>query len=507
MTPAAPGVPGLEHPNPQIEPPATYELPFMLRLDLEPDEEIVFATRQSPLAPLALLWPVAIGLFGWAFLNAASVAIAGQLAPTVIQFGVLGMTVVLALRWLVRDGLGWFLCWFVLTNRRLVVSRGVLRRLRHEADIGRIQTIHVERPNPVANAMNIGDVQVLTASSTGSIWMRGVARPDDIAYTLRLAQQGKLGGHDAADEVAATGVHSPLESPIVRAALDSLLEGDNPEAEPDRSHLLHGSLFRRRIEVALLPGEFIIDRLYRHWFTLVLRLAPPFALGVGVIFILGLVRSFVGGGFGAAWTLMALTGLGVLIWDLLIFSNYMDDVFILTSQRIIDIDREFYIFAEARHEAMYRAIQDVAIKMPLLGRYFGYGNLFVETAGRAPNIEMYNMAHPRRTQERIFALINADKERKAAADLKSQRKELHASVGAVLTALMLATPDLRGLPVTIAATRLRAAGLGVVIAGERPSLHYAPGVVLAQTPGPGATALRGAEVALTLSRRPTATHP
>ncbi len=493
MVPGASGVAGIEQPNPQIEPPATYELPFMLRLDLKHDEEIIFATRQSPLTPLVMLWPVAIGVFGWAFLNAMSVAIAGPPAPAIIQVGILGMTGILALRWLVRDGLGWFLCWFVLTNQRLVVSRGVLRRLRHEADVGRIQTIHVERPNPIANALNIGDVQVLTASSTGSIWMRGVARPDDMAYTLRLAQQGKLGGHSAADgDDPAAGPHSPLESPIVRAALDSLLEEDNAEAEPDRSHLLHGSLLRRRIEVALLPGEFIIDRLYRHWFTLLLRLLPPIALAIGVIVILGLLRAFVGSGFGAAWTLMALAGLGALIWDLMIFSNYMDDVFILTSQRIIDIDREFYIFAEARHEAMYRAVQDVAIKMPLLGRYFGYGNLFVETAGRAPNIEMYNMAHPRRTQERIFALINADKERKAAADLRSQRKELHHSVSVVLTTLMLATPDVRGLAVTTAATRLRAAGLGVVIAGERPSARHAPGLVLAQSPGPGATSLRGA---------------
>jgi beta-lactam-binding protein with PASTA domain len=58
------------------------------------------------------------------------------------------------------------------------------------------------------------------------------------------------------------------------------------------------------------------------------------------------------------------------------------------------------------------------------------------------------------------------------------------------------------LPVTVAATRLRSAGLSVTIAGERPSVNTAPGVVLTQTPSPGVSALRGAEVALTLSRRP-----
>jgi beta-lactam-binding protein with PASTA domain len=65
----------------------------------------------------------------------------------------------------------------------------------------------------------------------------------------------------------------------------------------------------------------------------------------------------------------------------------------------------------------------------------------------------------------------------------------------------------RTLPVTAAVTRLRAAGFAVVIAGERPSRRVAPGAVLEQTPSPGATILRGSEVALTLSRRPAAARP
>jgi uncharacterized membrane protein YdbT with pleckstrin-like domain len=200
-------------------------------------------------------------------------------------------------------------------------------------------------------------------------------------------------------------------------------------------------------------------------------------------------------------------GVATLIWELLIVSNYIDDVFILTNQRIIDIDREYFIFAESRRETLYRSVQDVSINIPLLGRFFSYGHLNVETAGRAPNIEMQNMAHPRRTQGRIFALINADKEHRAEADRKSQRKELHSSVGAVLTALMIAAPDVRELPVAAAVTRLRAAGLGVAIVGEQPDRQHTPGVVLAQTPRPGATILRGGEVALTLSRRPTSARP
>ncbi len=495
-------VAGAEPRTPQVE---SRDLPLQIRLDLKEDEDVVFALRQSLLTPLAMLWPVAGGLMGWSILNTMTMAVAGMPEPTLIQFGILTLTTVLALRWLVRDGLGWFVCWYVLTNQRLVVSQGVLRRTRQEASVARIQTTRMERSNPAANALGIGDVQVLTASSTGAIWLRGVARPDDVAYTITLVQQGKLGKRD---DDAPDAARSPLDSPAVRAALDQVLEqgDDGDDDEANQSHLLNGGLIRRQIDLALLPGEQVLDRLYRHWFVLLLRLLPPLGIGVVIVLLLAALRTYAGASFTASWTLTAIVALATLVWDLLIVSNYIDDVFILTNQRIIDIDRSYFIFAESRRETLYRSVQDVSINLPMLGRFLSYGHLNVETAGRAPNIEMQNMAHPRRTQERIFALINADKDHRAEADHKSQRKNMRASVGAVLTALMLSTPDVRALPVAAAVTRLRAAGLTVMIAGERAS-REAPGAVVAQAPSPGATILRGGEVALTLSRRPTSARP
>lgn len=483
-----------------------YELPLHVHLEIEPGETIVFAIRQSPLMPLAQLWPVAVGFFGWAFLNALAESVAGQSVPMVIQFAILAVTTILAFRWLIRDGLGWFVCWYVLTTRRIIVARGVLRRMRYEASVARIQTINFERSNPIANALRIGDVQVLTASSTGFIWLRGVSKPEDVTYTITLVKQGKYGKRD--DDAASAG-QSPVDTSVVHAAVGTLLAEEDDEVEEDTEHLqlLSGSLLRRPIDLAMLPGERVLDRLYRHWFTLFLRLLPPFGIGVAVIFVLAVVRTLIGGNLVGIFVLMMIAGLATLIWEMLIVTNYVDDVFILTTQRIIDVEREYFIFAEAQRETMFRNVQDVDIDIPLLGRYFDYGHIHVETAGRAPNIDMRNMSSPRRTQERIFALINSDKLEREANERKQQHKDLQSSLETVLNALMLATPDVRGLPVAAAVSRLRAVGLSVAIMGERPSSQVAPGIVLAQMPGPGATALRGAEVAITLSRRPTFARP
>lgn len=476
-------------------------LPFTIQLDLKHGEEVIFAVRQSPLTPVALLWPIALGVLGWGMLNAASLAVDRQPAPMLVQFGILALSTVLAMRWLVRDLLGWFVCWYVLTNQRLVVTRGLLRRRREEASSARIQTIHVERSNPAATLLDIGDVQVLTASSKNAIYLKGVHHPEEIAYTLVLVQQGRLGG--SAPEGGAEAP-SPLESPTVRAALE-LMEPENDEADGevvDQRRALASGILHRSIDIGLLPGERVIDRIYRHWFVLLGRIFPPFLIGVVAVLLLAMLRAFSPRTLALSWSLTAIVALVIVGWALLIISNYIDDSFILTNQRIIDIDRKYLIFADSERETLYRSVQDVSINVPLFGRFFGYGDIHVETAGRAPNIDMAHMARPRETQERIFALINADREERAAADRKAQRKELRASVGAVLTALLLVAPDLRSLPITAAITRLRAVGLTAIIAGERATNEAVPGVVLSQSPSPGATILRGSEVALTISRRP-----
>lgn len=471
---------------------------------VERDEEVLFNVHQSLLTPLGELWPVALGLFGWIALNAASETIAGVALPWVIEFGLIGLILALALRWLVLDGLGWYVRWYTLTDRRVIVAWGLLRRIHQEAALTQVQTVRVARANLIANILNIGDVEVVTAGATGDLRLTGVASPQRIVQVITQAQREQMNGHDSAPSGA-------VFHPTVALALDALggrAADDEQSLDPDPDGALSARWFRRSVPVSLLPGERVVMRLYRHWFVLLLKVWLPLLIGVVAISLASGLRMWLGPGVGSAsWTIFAIGGSVSIVWGLLLIANYIDDIFILTTQRIIDIDRQFFIISEERREAMYRNVQNVSVNRPLLGRLLGYGHIIVETAGQSPNIDMSNIAHPRETQERIFALVNSDKTRRSEEESQRGRKDMRDSIGVVLSALMLVTPDVRGLPVAVAASRLRAAGLSVAVMGERPSADVRPGVVLAQLPGPGVSALRGAEVALTLSRRVTGVHP
>lgn len=473
-------------------------------LAIEHDEELLFNVRQSPLTPIAQLWPIALGLFGWVALNAVSEAVVGSPIPWITQVGVLVLVGALTLRWIIRDGLGWYVRWYTLTDQRLIVAWGLLRRFHQEAALSQIQTVRVGRANLIANILNIGDVEAQTAGATGDLRLTGVAAPQAIMRAITLAQQERL--DERGDAGGAMSLHPAVQDAL--AAIGGGADDDDGPLDPDPEGALSARWFRRSIPITLLPGERVVRRLYRHWFVLLTKLWLPLLIGVVAIVVASGMRVMLGPLVGtASWIVFAVGGGVALIWSLLTVANYIDDIFILTTQRIIDIDRQFFIISEERREAMYRNVQNVSVNTPLIGRLFGYGHIIVETAGQSPNIEMNNIARPRETQDRIFALVNSDKKRREEMEDQRERKGMHDSIGVVLSALMLVTPDVRGLPVTVAATRLRAAGLSVSVAGERPSSHVPPGSVLMQSPGPGATALRGAEVALTLSRRPTPMRP
>jgi uncharacterized membrane protein YdbT with pleckstrin-like domain len=494
--------------------------PEVARVRRRAEERVLFALRQSMAAPLVTMWPVAVGCVFWIGLNGVSLGLTSQLLPEPLQLGIFALLMALAARWLVRDGLNWYACSYTLTNTRLVVSWGVLSRRRRQAPLAQIQNVRVIWPNLLANLLDIGDVGVRTAGAGGDLRLTAVRQPQAVARAITQAQRAVSGAgrepaaaRDQARSAGGEGVSSAARAVLL--AMDAMgglgdigPDANNREAqEPaDGGGLADGVL--RRALVSLLPGERVVARLHRHWFALLRKLALPVAVGVALVMAGSLTRSlFAPVTANLSWAIISMGALALLVWGGLVTLNYVDDVFILTTRRIIDIDRRYAILAEARREALYGAIQDVAVSAPPLGRIFGYGRIVVETAGQAPNIEMDNIARPLETQDRIFALIRSEKQRAATNESQTQRRDLCAVVGQALSALLISMPDARGLPVQEAVTRLQRAGLSVNIVAQRISAPGAPGIVLGQSPRPGAILVRGGEAQIVVSRPDPASPP
>lgn len=103
--------------------------------------------------------------------------------------------------------------------------------------------------------------------------------------------------------------------------------------------------------------------------------------------------------------------IGTMFWYLATFGfalasfiGWFFNIYIVTNERIVDIDF-YYLLYKKFAEAELARIQDIRYTSGgILAAMFNFGNVVVETAGEAPNIDFESIPHPERVVETIREL-------------------------------------------------------------------------------------------------------
>jgi len=111
---------------------------------------------------------------------------------------------------LVRDVLIWSNRQYIITNRRVIQTSGVLNRHVMDSSLEKVNDIKLEQ-SFLGRILNYGDVEILTASEAGSNVFRRIANPTGFKKAL-------LNARDAAE--AGGGVTEDI--PTLIARLDEL---------------------------------------------------------------------------------------------------------------------------------------------------------------------------------------------------------------------------------------------------------------------------------------------
>lgn len=106
---------------------------------------------------------------------------------------------------------------------------------------------------------------------------------------------------------------------------------------------------------------------------------------------------------------------GTMVWYLATFGFILEkfltwffNIFIVSNERVVDIDF-LYLLYKSISQAELQKIQDISyVTKGVFGTLFNYGNVIVETAGEAPNIEFEKIPHPERVVETIRSLVEAN---------------------------------------------------------------------------------------------------
>uniref|UniRef100_A0A7C4M2U5 PH domain-containing protein n=1 Tax=candidate division CPR3 bacterium TaxID=2268181 RepID=A0A7C4M2U5_UNCC3 len=107
------------------------------------------------------------------------------------------------------------------------------------------------------------------------------------------------------------------------------------------------------------------------------------------------------------------------------------DKYIITDQRIIDID-QITLFTKSQKEATFDRIQDVTSEIRgFWGSVFNYGNVIIQTAGEN-SLTLNDIANPEQIQKIIFDLAQDKKEEKDSEE-KNVIKKMASIIKAALS--------------------------------------------------------------------------
>lgn len=169
---------------------------------------------------------------------------------------------------------------------------------------------------------------------------------------------------------------------------------------------------------------------HRHWILLARNVTLPILICMAELIAWGYFLSH--GDVGRLLRLGVGPNLGVLVasmlpwvWLLWRYEDWRNDYYVVTSDRIIDVDRRPFGFGGEVREAPMANVQNVSMRIPgFLASLLDFGDINVETAGQQSSLMFYTIHHPRDVLARVAAKVDAFREGRLVEEHKVRQEEL-----------------------------------------------------------------------------------
>lgn len=129
--------------------------------------------------------------------------------------------------------------------------------------------------------------------------------------------------------------------------------------------------------ITLHENEQVLLILHRHWFIFALQAAAVFVVALFPFFLFPILPI----DMTLFWFFAVIYWLFILAFLLIAWVEYWLDMWIITTERIIDIEQRS-LFSREVSEFLLARVQDVTVEVPnLVATILRYGNIVVQTAG------------------------------------------------------------------------------------------------------------------------------
>lgn len=387
----------------------------------EPDETVILVVHKHDAILVRRLLLPGLGLL----LVLAGYFVAGIMSPLALVLG--GILSALPLLYALYHIVDHFNDRYILTNRRVVHDEHVylIHRSRVGAPLNNIQSVQEVQEGVLARAFGFGDLLIETAGEPGGVVaFRQVPDPTAVQEKI-FRQRDRVQAQARAEERAAIQdvLHQRLGQEVSKQEARAAGEQE-PADDEGQSRVPSWVLAPLHVARYFFPplryeqGDTITWR--KHWVALLGPISRPTA----AIAVVTLVVAWVLGRADDQVTVLLSYGILLMFlgsWWLWVFEDWQNDIYQVTSSRIIDVEQTPLGLREERREASLGMIQNVRLTVPgLIGRVLGYGSVTIETAGAGPFTFDY-VKRPAAVQSEIFRRIEAFE--KSERQKRAQRRQ------------------------------------------------------------------------------------
>jgi CRP-like cAMP-binding protein len=355
---------------------------------VRPDEVIYFLARkhiilffEAALRPALLAGLSALLIIGFLFVKLT------------ILLLLAGLSLLVFIGWLVWDWIDWGNDYYIVTNQRVIWLEKVvgLYDSRQEAPLTTVLSVGTET-EPLGRSLDYGNVIIRTF--VGRIPFHHVAHPYQAAALVQEHwSRSKEGSHrsevDAMKKALQTRVQPNQEQTVSSASAPAgppvKIKKPRPASAPGEN--LIGDLFKLRFE----EREIITYR--KHWFILIRQVWLPTLLGIGLFAGLGLGISYLfisssaaqnpalGAERGTFFVVWAVAFLIVLAWEIYQYVDWANDIYQVTPEQILDIERKPLGSEERTAAQLENILATEYERRGILGLFLNYGTVHITVGG------------------------------------------------------------------------------------------------------------------------------
>jgi hypothetical protein len=391
----------------------SYDYLVSKRINLGKDETVCYIGQPHPIIVVFKLIFALLAVFGLSILLIILFN-SGLFAYSVLLWGG-GMLVVTALVWIGWQFLEWSNDLFFFTDKRIINKQRSLfsYEIKQETPISAIEFVQARR-SFLGRELDFGDLEIRTF--TGSMRLPFVPEITSVQHILTYLTERRK---DLWEEEEKQAFENDIRERITQRA--SVRE-TGFENHPDQSSSQIPS--PDSTSKGSDDLEASIDIVYRtHWTILFAKMFIPVLLLAShmLLYLFLAVNQIEIIKTTAFNTILLINSIVLISWSAYCFSNWRNDVYIITEDQLIDIDRRPFGMEEKR-TAPINNIQSIRYKRNgIFGLLFNFGTVYTRIGDE--EFTFNNVHRPAEVQEALFTAKERFHRMEEDAEKRVQRKK------------------------------------------------------------------------------------